>query len=128
MLNEIFKGMDNAAEQIDQNFKQLEVESGSNDDGEWWRFSIGLQVCLGTRLGGALSPGNNVITWKYPKEFIGNPNVTGLPHAHTDNAYLINVGLNIDNPTVNSARIILRNTHTATTSGYVEPIAIGRWK
>ena len=45
MLHEIFKGMDNAAEQIDENFKQLDVEVGEDENGRWYKFPSGLAIC-----------------------------------------------------------------------------------
>src|SRR5699024_9095946 len=45
MLNEIFKGMDNAAEQINENFEQLDVEVGEEENGRWCKFPSGLAIC-----------------------------------------------------------------------------------
>lgn len=45
MLHEIFKGMDNAAEQINENFKALDVEVGENEDGYYAKFENGLGLC-----------------------------------------------------------------------------------
>ena len=45
MLNEIFKGMDNAAEMIDENFESLKTEFGSNEDGHWIKFRDGTLIC-----------------------------------------------------------------------------------
>ena len=43
MLNEIFKGMDNAAEQIDENFQNGSiVESGVNEEGYYVKYGNGL--------------------------------------------------------------------------------------
>ena len=52
MLNEIFKGMDNAAEQINENFEQLAIEHGEiegSSEGELSSYYIlegGLQIVL----------------------------------------------------------------------------------
>ena len=34
-MNEIFKGMDNASEAINENFEKLEKKSGQNENGYW---------------------------------------------------------------------------------------------
>ena len=48
MLSEIFKGMDNAAELINENFENGSiVESGKNEFGHYFRMGNGVQVCLG---------------------------------------------------------------------------------
>ena len=45
MLNEIFKGMDNAAEMINENFKALDAEVGENENGYYAKFENGLGLC-----------------------------------------------------------------------------------
>ena len=45
MLNEIFKGMDNAAEQINENFKALDAEVSENENGYYAKFENGLGLC-----------------------------------------------------------------------------------
>ena len=45
MLHEIFKGMDNAAEQINENFKALDAEVGENENGYYAKFENGLGLC-----------------------------------------------------------------------------------
>ena len=44
-MNEIFKGMDNAAEQINENFEQLDVEVGEEENERWYKFPSGLAIC-----------------------------------------------------------------------------------
>ena len=41
MLNEIFKGMDNAAEQINENFEAVEMKRGKNESGEYVKYANG---------------------------------------------------------------------------------------
>ena|SRR5690625_3915778 len=45
MLNEIFKGMDNAAEMIDSNFKKVGYEHEKTEDGEYIKFANGFAIC-----------------------------------------------------------------------------------
>lgn len=48
-LNEIIKGMSNAAEQINANFSEGSIiESGSNDKGHFVKYGNGLMICHGT--------------------------------------------------------------------------------
>lgn len=50
-LNEITKGMSNAAEQINENFSMGSiVDSGSNENGRYDKFGNGLMICSGTLL------------------------------------------------------------------------------
>lgn len=45
-LTEITKGMSNAAEAINENFKAGSVvDSGSNDSGNWMKFADGTMIC-----------------------------------------------------------------------------------
>ena|SRR5690625_2778788 len=69
MLNEIFKGMDNAAEMINGNFEKLDVEVGENENGTWVIFNSGLQICFQN----IVLPYENSTRlsrrWTYPKPF-----------------------------------------------------------
>ena len=46
-MNEIYKGMDNAAEQINENFEMLGFEFDTNNDGNYLRLPGGVQICWG---------------------------------------------------------------------------------
>jgi len=45
MLNEIFKGIDNAAEKFNENFQKVNVLSGSNENGKWKIYGSGSAEC-----------------------------------------------------------------------------------
>lgn len=45
-LIEIVKGMSNAGEAINENFKKLAIESEELEDGSWYRLPGGLQIVL----------------------------------------------------------------------------------
>ena len=45
MLNEIFKGMDNAAELINENFEKTNVEIAENENGYYVKFGNGFVIC-----------------------------------------------------------------------------------
>ena len=63
-LNEITKGMSNAAEKINQNFLFGSiVESGSNEKGHYVKFGNGIMVCWGTIT--ALNNANTLLPSKY---------------------------------------------------------------
>ena len=51
MLHEIFKGMDNAAEQINDNFKNATiVDTGSNEDGDYFVLGNGYVFVFGHKV------------------------------------------------------------------------------
>lgn len=45
MLNEITKGMSNAAEKINENFEKVEIGGGSNEQGSFLKFPDGSVIC-----------------------------------------------------------------------------------
>ena len=49
-MNEIYKGMDNAAEQINENFEMLGFEFDSNNNGNYLRLPGGVQICWGNTI------------------------------------------------------------------------------
>ena len=75
-MNEIYKGMDNAAEQINENFLNGSiVESGENENGEYLRFGNGWQICIPherislERVDSTSMSGS----WEFPIPFVSNP-------------------------------------------------------
>ena len=99
MLHEIFKGMDNAAEQINENFEMVAVERGDTANGEYIKYANGLVVCThaitrNARINqpyGALYREANDSVWEYPIEFetLLYCNVNGnwaAPLAYINNA------------------------------------------
>ena len=44
-MNEIFKGMDNAAEMINENFEKTNVEISENENGYYMKFGNGFAIC-----------------------------------------------------------------------------------
>lgn len=75
MLNEIMKGMDNAAEKINENFQNGSIiESGSTVDGYWARYGDGRQVCVRTvTVDSNIGTGGSAASFEYPKPFIDVP-------------------------------------------------------
>ena len=47
-MNEIFKGMDNASEAINENFEQVKMTEGSTEKASWLIFPNGLKICEGS--------------------------------------------------------------------------------
>ena len=69
MLNEITKGMSNAAEKINENFEMGIIEIGENDNGHYKIYGDGTLECR-TKL--SLERENTTMlrkTWNFPKEF-----------------------------------------------------------
>ena len=66
-MNEIYKGMDNAAEKINENFEALGFESGENENGTWTKFPDGTMICT---FRGTIRVGDfGRIGWSFPKSF-----------------------------------------------------------
>ena len=79
-MNEIYKGMDNAAEQINENFQELVIESGKNEDGHWEKYADGRLECylnieipavIDVQMG-SLYREENGRTWTFPVPFIND--------------------------------------------------------
>src|SRR5699024_4956273 len=77
MLNEIFKGMDNAAEQINENFKALDVEVGENENGYYAKFENGLSLCWREVTFVRESSFNDVGNFPIPMTFITGMRIFG---------------------------------------------------
>ena len=86
MLHEIFKGMDNAAEKIDENFQNGSiVESGENENGFWVKWGNGFQLCMRTIPSGqVITTGHANFVVSFPAPFSGRPYVDFSPDD-TDN-------------------------------------------
>ena len=74
-MNEIYKGMDNAAEQINENFEKTKVESGSDENGRWIKYPDGTMECFMKPLEVHMEDRNGVLyqssgfIWTFPQEF-----------------------------------------------------------
>ena len=135
MLHEIFKGMDNSAEQINDNFENGSiVEHNLNEPnperGYYVRYGNGLQVCwhklevdINTSIAMGSAYRTERRTWDYPKPFIESPffdpKSTGVYGRW---------GVVLDEPEKETAHYsIMAFTNTSTLNG-VHLLAIGRWK
>ena len=131
-MNEIFKGMDNAAEQINENFQGLLFDSGSNEDGNWVRLPDGTQICYGVF---SLSSGGLSYRLErqktFPKSFESVPAVTmntpWLVTGGTAEASVIPKATSVTNDRFSATVIRSSGTFEGTYAG-ISYIAIGRWK
>ena len=109
------------------------VESGSNSDGEWTRWSDGTQVAMIANADGEVSGGP--FTWTYPSAFNAAPayaagqNTTRALTFGTGRAESVSIGAGgIDTRTATDL-----DYYTATSSSAAVPFAVtlfasGRWK
>lgn len=141
-MNEIYKGMDNAAEQIDNNFKGIKdyvIEQGENERGWWEKWASGKLVQYGAYLtthNGVREQWGNIylsdpITIKYPIEFwdiytlnINVQSVTGVAGWATQYTRG-NPNRLVESPKYCLARPI---SSTETSDVQYDFRAIGRWK
>jgi len=77
MLHEIFKGMDNAAEQINENFLKGSIVEDNLDEtnpknGYYVRFGNGFQLCWGEVRASYYNSSNLDGRWTLPAEFIND--------------------------------------------------------
>lgn len=79
MLNEIIKGMSNAAEKIDENFQNGSIVEHNLDEteplnGYYVRYGNGLQICFISNLNLEYESQSRLATnWNFPASFIGTP-------------------------------------------------------
>lgn len=127
-MNEILKGMDNAAEKINENFEVLGFESGENNNGSYIRFGNGLQICWGSA---DFERGSSELLIETPAEYIIAPVAVFSANSHAfadiqDMAYL-GIGTN----SVGTVRI-MRHTSLPSWRGTgslaVNWMTTGMWK
>ena len=137
------KAVKDAGKYTDQEVSALEalfadsriVEQGSNENGEYWRWENGLQVCFK----GLVSSGTfaseleNSYTWEYPASFASQPPYRNVVISRTDvsgepSAMITSIG-----PAAVSLRSLRAEFSVKNTSGTQQVIqtsglAMGRWK
>lgn len=117
-LNQLQTNVENALGSI--------VESGSNSNGYWIKYSDGTMICTGT--GSGTNGGSTTKT--FAQTFINIPTVIGLPTQSPDNYFIGLTVRNIKNSTaVFTVFYVQFGTNSwglgSNTFNYV---AIGRWK
>ena len=130
MLHEIFKGMDNAAEQINENFQNGSiVDEGVNENGRYVKYASGIMVCTvkgfpqvaSTNYGSMYRTGSTD-TWTFPHEFL---EVLFHDGAAENTSRWTSTSL------VDNSSLIFRQ-YSPIDGGTIEVenrlIAIGRWK
>jgi|SRR5690625_1833291 len=81
MLHEIFKGMDNAAEAINDNFEQVDIIQGQNENGSYVKFGNGLIVAWFKMTD---THTHATYEWTYPIPFSNPPIVLATPQQVSD--------------------------------------------
>ena len=125
-MNEIYKGMDNAAEQINENFQGLLFESGENENGTWTKFPDGTMICrreiqldFGTT--GQENFDFPVTFEEYPLILTGIREGTYGPYVN----FITNMVVGVDDK---YSRWQVTKTKTSDVSRRIVLGAIGRWK
>jgi len=136
-LTEITKGMSNAAEVINANFKEVGVvESGSNANGRFIKYGDGTVIAYSNALTSTYDSSLRLsVNWQLPTAFVEeySANVTGSKDAaqlaDKLNSAVLNVGSNASDGIV-LARIYATgsNAFISSDSVRVRLMAIGRWK
>ena len=127
-MNEIFKGMDNASELINENFKNGSiVETGENENGTFMKLGNGWMVC---QMEATFSRDVSEVKGEYPIPFIGRPTVFKSAYADQFAAIqdeaLLGIGTTLTNYRImkHTSMPAYRGTGELT----LNVIAIGRWK
>ena len=125
-MNQIFKGMDNAAEQINENFQELLFESGENENGTWTKFPDGTMICRREVQLDFKTTGQE--NFDFPVTFEEYPLIlTGIREG-TNPAYvsfITNMVVGVDDK---YSRWQVTKTKTSDVSRRMVLGAIGRWK
>lgn len=114
------------AENLNHNFNELKVESGSNDNGDYVKFSDGTLICYGTNNG--VDGSYRQIT--FPVSFLANPKVNVNTIVFDNNYVHLAQVYNIN---TTGCRVSVRYTGSSggtwgTGSNEFDWIAIGKWK
>lgn len=126
-MNEIYKGMDNAAEQINDNFESLKPEYGSNENGEYWKYPDGRLICTGDI---EYDRSNPEVTTGFPHDFISTPagSISSRSRAYANLQDLASLGYAFS---ADEIRIMKHTQLGFRESTGIIPIkwfAFGRWK
>lgn len=126
-LNEITKGMSNAAEMINENFKGFGiVESGTNANGQYTKFADGLLITTSSASFGT----GFIQTYNLPADFVGGFG-SFLSSPNNDNWTLQDIAImstgmvGVNKVAVNLNQQVTRKTNYA--FGLIIT-CIGRWK
>lgn len=132
MLNEIIKGMDNAAEAINENFEKLDSELVVDGNNYYVKFENGFQVCWAIAVGinQDIGASGGSYTKPFSAPFVGRVAV-GFSAAYSVNSHARTQGL--DTLTAHGSSDLqewqLRSTsNTAVLNNDLILWAFGRWK
>lgn len=126
-LNEITKGMSNAAEQINANFKEGSVvESGSNDNGNYVKFGDGTMITTSKIIFGT----GITASYTLPASFLDYFGIN-LSSQNFDSWTLQDLALIGSGRSGNNAVTLVMNQQITRRSNYplnLVLVCIGRWK
>lgn len=102
----------------------------TKESGTAIKFPSGLMICHKRDVVRVAIDAGAVTTqdWTYPELFVSTPTISLTKKVGTNNAYLIDVGLNATFVNHTSARIAIKNNYTSSVTAMVDVTAIGQWK
>lgn len=124
-------------EESDLNFQQADIESGSNANGNWIKYSDGTMICTMKGTGtanlsnswGSVYYGEISTTFTFPQEFIAIPNVQISAFPTGSSAFW--VGTNAT-PVITTSSYknvaLIRPTSASNVAYEIDIVAIGKWK
>lgn len=112
------------------------VESGSNDNGSWIKYSDGTMICTKTTSiitpitspWGALYESGDVILGQFPQAFISNPRVSVTNNSSSGAGALIEAVFSVTTTSAGKCWLCRGTSRDSQTPYVLDIIAIGRWK
>lgn len=112
------------------------VESGSNDNGSWIKYSDGTMICTKTTSiitpitspWGALYESGDVILGQFPQAFISNPRVSVTNNSSSGAGALIEAVFEVTTTSAGKCWLCRGTSRDSQTPYVLDIIAIGKWK
>lgn len=112
------------------------VESGSNDNGSWIKYSDGTMICTKTTSiitpitspWGALYESGDVILGQFPQAFISNPRVSVTNNSSSGAGALIEAVFQVTTTSAGKCWLCRGTSRDSQTPYVLDIIAIGKWK
>ncbi len=112
------------------------VESGSNDNGSWIKYSDGTMICTKTTSiitpitspWGALYESGDVILGQFPQTFISNPRVSVTNNSSSGAGALIEAVFEVTTTSAGKCWLCRGTSRDSQTPYVLDIIAIGKWK
>lgn len=115
---------------LNHNFNELKVESGSNNNGSYVKFSDGTMICTHTVKTEEINTNYHFATanWRYPATFVETPKVIATANNWTTNMTVVKVYTYINYCGIMSLEFSLLSNTAQDLTTNVNLVAIGKWK